>query len=1429
MRFIFTTVVASLGVLLVKAGFDVSDLLFRPNMMADKELMDHAKNIHREPIFTTQAEESLEIEIDLCEEGNFREIFQNLTYSPDWYQRYKGLDHTALFASSVTLSDKYAVIGSNGYDIFKGIVHVYVPKTASKWSLQSLIRSPVWDNANFGNDVSVDDERMVVSANAYEKYDGIVFVYERNLEHQCWLLTGTIKSPLANQTRSQGFGYRVDMSGNFLIASTSVNNAYIFKEVEPGNWTLHTALEPPALDIYFGRSVAIDNDIAVVGAYGYDQNVGRVFVYKHDAQNDTWNLMEELAPLRNQSSFGFSVDMQGSSLIVGANGFYKGEFGNHRSFGARNSQPLVNDGWAYVYQLAPNRSMYLLDAEIASPVGNNSYFGSGVGIYGDSIVVGADGYPCFGLTGAGFVYHKGEDGWTLHQAYPSPAGPDGHFGYAVDINANYSAIGAYGFDELRGAIYLAERDPYNYTPIIPSPTMSPTQPADTLSGGGLNKPVGKSGLTLGMILALALGALIVAGSAGLLIYCCCCMVPIIPVLKKKKKKEEEDESPYTVHSYAGYVEEEFYVPPVVAVDEDIKKDIKKEKEVTFMENGEVRKMFPYKVYGPRGYSEGNNDNVPEDLLTQLKEEDSVVGGKSVGGKSVETHYEDSDERVAKKMSAEDDLPRPFHRPVQSTERHESFNSHQSGYSDHRVSLVDRARNSYETNYGPSDHHSEDNDAMHSMSSLTSQSFHPVPARMSQKYSVSSMSASHKSDTVGDNDDDTVMSGATEITSKSTGSLVNAARERYRRQFSQEKMQATTTVINNHSSLVASIKEGYASSLGRSREGDADSSSVVSSSDHTIGSASSFVNAAKEKYARLQSQATSRGGTSYAAGSSEHGTSLVDRLKARGAAMSETATFVTGSEANTAHVSAARDRYASLQKGIASSSADHDDDDGVTVSTRTSQQSGGSGSVVDAIKARYAKMRSSDSEPGQSSRVGDSSLGSSLVGQVKARYHASLRSESGAASSTVSGEDQFTAASSQVDDRHDDDESTVATRSSVSSQVETARAKYAKLRERREHDLGSVSSGSQVSQQSLVEAARKRGEALKLQSTATYSESDARSVSMQSESQQSSAAESSDASYMVSAIKSRYAASKQQHTSTNHSVISSSTYTTDATHQQAASDDSVTSSSVNNQSDSQFTRASRFSSSATERDADTQSGIAMSDNASHSSNQSSSQSSSSVATSSVNSARSAAMSKFAFYKAKAEAEAHAKATESQQQNDGQGSEWDSGIKVMLKEAVTPGRLRAVESEWTMDDASEGVSQMSVGDDRSSVGDIKARAMAKAREKYARAKELAEQEKASKEVDPARAAGSTVVGQPSAVEVAMQRLRDSRNIPGPSADQLPPPPVFGTTTISHSKASTTTRKVTESSAHTHSVEGDASATLQFSRTSQPSDPSEPNKHV
>jgi hypothetical protein len=54
-----------------------------------------------------------------------------------------------------------------------------------------------------------------------------------------------------------------------------------------------------------------------------------------------------------------------------------------------------NSGWAYVYYLNQNETSFELDAEVVSPVGNNSYFGSGVGITENAIIVGADGFRKF--------------------------------------------------------------------------------------------------------------------------------------------------------------------------------------------------------------------------------------------------------------------------------------------------------------------------------------------------------------------------------------------------------------------------------------------------------------------------------------------------------------------------------------------------------------------------------------------------------------------------------------------------------------------------------------------------------------------------------------------------------------------------------------------------------------------------------------------------------------------------------------------------------------------------------------------------------------------------------------------------------------------------------------------------------------------------
>jgi hypothetical protein len=104
-----------------------------------------------------------------------------------------------------------------------------------------------------------------------------------------------------------------------------------------------------------------------------------------------------------------------------------------------------------------------------------------------------------------------------------------------------------------------------------------------------------------MIIIIVAAAVAAAFLFGLIAYCCCCTPVIVPLGKKKKSKkkkggEQEDPSPYTVHSYRGYVDSD---------DEDA---------FTVGLNGKVIKKHDpkasrkgsYKVYGPGGF-EGEVD------------------------------------------------------------------------------------------------------------------------------------------------------------------------------------------------------------------------------------------------------------------------------------------------------------------------------------------------------------------------------------------------------------------------------------------------------------------------------------------------------------------------------------------------------------------------------------------------------------------------------------------------------------------------------------------------------------------------------------------------------------------------------------------------------------------------------------------------------
>ena len=143
-----------------------------------------------------------------------------------------------------------------------------------------------------------------------------------------WSLLKTIEAN--DNYDNDGFGKSVDISGDYAIVGVeqrshpnknNVGAAYIYYKASSG-WEQQvklTASDVNAGDL-FGRSVAIYSNAsgavyAAVGATGYDNSEGLVYVFKRDGTS--WSQVDRLSPNSNQwpHLFGESVSI-GTNIMV---------------------------------------------------------------------------------------------------------------------------------------------------------------------------------------------------------------------------------------------------------------------------------------------------------------------------------------------------------------------------------------------------------------------------------------------------------------------------------------------------------------------------------------------------------------------------------------------------------------------------------------------------------------------------------------------------------------------------------------------------------------------------------------------------------------------------------------------------------------------------------------------------------------------------------------------------------------------------------------------------------------------------------------------------------------------------------------------------------------------------------------------------------
>lgn len=258
-------------------------------------------------------------------------------------------------------------------------------------------------------------------------------------------------------TTNDNFGYSVSLNGDtFIVGAYGKNQygdfsgaAYVFIR-EGSQWKQQAKLVPDdgySYD-YFGWSVAIDGDVAIIGAPGMDDgkllNVGGAYIFVR--QGDEWHQQKKLwASDRSPNDlFGYSVAISGNYAIIGA----PEDDDGGRKFGS--AYIFYFDGTQWIQQTKLKASDGAID----------DMFGCSVSIFGDYAVIGAKGNDDKGsASGSAYIFAKQGLDWKEKKILvPSDGKPEDYFGASVSIYNNFVIIGAYGRNSETGIAYVYQRN-----------------------------------------------------------------------------------------------------------------------------------------------------------------------------------------------------------------------------------------------------------------------------------------------------------------------------------------------------------------------------------------------------------------------------------------------------------------------------------------------------------------------------------------------------------------------------------------------------------------------------------------------------------------------------------------------------------------------------------------------------------------------------------------------------------------------------------------------------------------------------------------------------------------------------------------------------------------------------------------------------------
>lgn len=238
------------------------------------------------------------------------------------------------FGFSVAISDETVVVGARYDDIgpetHQGSAYVFARSGANWTRQQKLTASDGSLSEEFGYSVAISGATVAIGARSDRigtaGFQGSAYVFARSGAN--W--TQQAKLTASDGAANDYFGSSISLSGETVaigapfddLGATAQGSAYVFVS-SGGVWMQQAKLtaNDGAQDDYFGYSVSISGETAVVGARFDDVNApnqGSAYVFARSGAN--WTQQQKLTASDGAASdqLGYSVAISGNTILAGA-------------------------------------------------------------------------------------------------------------------------------------------------------------------------------------------------------------------------------------------------------------------------------------------------------------------------------------------------------------------------------------------------------------------------------------------------------------------------------------------------------------------------------------------------------------------------------------------------------------------------------------------------------------------------------------------------------------------------------------------------------------------------------------------------------------------------------------------------------------------------------------------------------------------------------------------------------------------------------------------------------------------------------------------------------------------------------------------------------------------------------------------------------